>query len=192
MDGNSTLLRPAPVPSPTARRLVAVFNGLFATSHGTVVLAAAGDPEYLPRVDPEGYDEIRFAHGFAASILHEVAHWCVAGPARRRQPDFGYWYLPDGRSMPQQAAFEQVEVRPQALEWVFTVAAGRTFAFSTDNLAGGGAASPADFMAAVAAEARRLVTVGLPARAARFAAAIAREFGTGDRYLDPVVYQVEA
>ncbi|GAM69307.1 transporting ATPase [Vibrio sp. JCM 19236] len=26
--------------------------------------------------------------------MHEIAHWCVAGPKRRLLEDFGYWYEP--------------------------------------------------------------------------------------------------
>ena len=49
-------------------------------------------------------------------------------------PDFGYWYAPDGRSAAQQQAFERVEIKPQALECLFTLACGRTFQVSQDNL----------------------------------------------------------
>ncbi len=34
-------------------------------------------------------------------------------------PDLGYWYAPDGRIEEQQALFEQVEIKPQAIEWLF-------------------------------------------------------------------------
>ena len=66
--------------------------------------------------------------------LLELSHWCVAGEARRRLPDFGYWYAPDGRSAAQQQSFERVEIKPQALECLFTLACGRPFQVSQDNL----------------------------------------------------------
>ena len=78
--------------------------------------------------------KIEFAHGFFASALHELSHWCVAGEARRRLPDFGYWYAPDGRTAAQQQAFERVEIKPQALECLFTLACERSFEVSQDNL----------------------------------------------------------
>lgn len=68
--------------------------------------------------------------------MHEIAHWCVAGEARRQQDDFGYWYHPEGRSVQQQAAFLQVEVLPQSLELLFCAAAAIPFRVSLDNLSG--------------------------------------------------------
>ena len=56
------------------------------------------------------------------------------GEARRQQVDYGYWYAPDGRSTEQQALFEQVEVKPQALEWLLSTACGYRFRVSADNL----------------------------------------------------------
>ena len=50
--------------------------------------------------------------------------------------DLGYWYAPDGRTREQQALFEQVEVKPQAIEWLFATAFGRKFRVSLDNLTG--------------------------------------------------------
>ena len=58
----------------------------------------------------------------------------MAGEARRRLPDFGYWYAPDGRTAAQQQAFERVEINPQALECLFTLACERHFQVSQDNL----------------------------------------------------------
>lgn len=65
-----------------------------------------------------------------------ISHWCVAGKARREQVDFGYWYCPDGRDAMTQSQFEDVEVKPQAFEWLFCVAAGFPFNVSCDNLDG--------------------------------------------------------
>ena len=51
----------------------------------------------------------------------------IAGPEQRLLDDFGYWYVPDRRTLEQQKQFEQVEVKPQAIEWVLSNAAGYLF-----------------------------------------------------------------
>ena len=112
--------------------LIEVFNGTFWT-YNTRLKRGLGEPEYFPATQTQpAY--IEFAHGFFASALHEVSHWCIAGAQRRTQSDFGYWYAPDGRSQAQQAAFERVEIKPQAIECLLTLACGRSFAVSQDNL----------------------------------------------------------
>ena len=112
--------------------LIYLFNTVFAEQQ--VILARGdGEPEYFPAQDQQPA-RIEFAHGFFASALHEVSHWCVAGKERRGLSDFGYWYAPDGRTAAQQQAFERVEIKPQALECLFTLACGRRFQVSQDNL----------------------------------------------------------
>lgn len=112
--------------------LIQLFNTLF--SDQKVILArSTGEPEYFPACNDQPA-RIEFAHGFFASALHEISHWCVAGKTRRTLSDFGYWYAPDGRSATQQQAFERVEIKPQALECLFTLACGRPFQVSQDNL----------------------------------------------------------
>lgn len=112
--------------------LIQLFNVLFAEQK--VVLArSAREPEYFPARDNQPA-RIEFANGFFASALHELSHWCVAGKRRRTLSDFGYWYAPDGRSAAQQLAFEHVEIKPQALECLFTLACGGYFQVSQDNL----------------------------------------------------------
>ena len=93
--------------------------------------------------------------------------------------DYGYWYEPDGRSAEQQAEFERVEVKPQALEWIFAQCCGAPFRISADNLSGDGAGASDAFKAAVVEAARGYVANGLPARAAQFAQALGR-FYRGD------------
>ena len=80
--------------------------------------------------------DIKLAHGFYARALHEIAHWLVAGERRRELEDYGYWYCPDGRSTEQQHEFENVEIKPQAIEWALSAAAGFDFNVSVDNLNG--------------------------------------------------------
>ncbi|MGP4847550.1 elongation factor P hydroxylase, partial [Marinobacter sp. 1Y8] len=102
--------------------LIQLFNTLFANQQ-IILVRSDGEPEYFPAKNNEPA-RIEFAHGFFASALHEISHWCVAGDARRQLSDFGYWYAPDGRSAAQQQAFERVEIKPQALECLFTLACG--------------------------------------------------------------------
>jgi elongation factor P hydroxylase len=82
--------------------LIHLFNQTFAESENTHLVKGQSEPIYLPANDQVNYHRIIFAHGFFASALHEIAHWCVAGQARRLLEDYGYWYCPDGRNMQQQ------------------------------------------------------------------------------------------
>jgi elongation factor P hydroxylase len=116
--------------------LILHFNHWF--SHLNVTLVKGDfEPEYFP-ADENSPARIQFAHGFFNSALHEISHWTIAGEKRRLLPDLGYWYAPDGRSKEQQALFEQVEIKPQAIEWMFAQAFGRKFRVSLDNLTGDG------------------------------------------------------
>ena len=156
-----------------------------------MLVRGEGEPVYRPWTAERPTAEVVFAHGFPSSALHEVAHWCIAGRERRKLQDFGYWYHPDGRSMDQQRLFESVEVKPQALEWIFSVAAGLDFHFSADNLAEGGAEStPAweAFQDAVARQARTYVVQGLPPRARLFASRLSEAFATGGSWMNPASY----
>lgn len=116
--------------------LIAIFETTFYHSHNTRLIKGEHEPIYLPAGQGAPYHQIVFAHGFYASALHEIAHWLVAGPKRRLLEDYGYWYCPDGRNKDQQAEFEAVEVKPQAIEWALSVAAGFDFNVSVDNLNG--------------------------------------------------------
>ena len=116
--------------------LILHFNHWF--SHLNVSLVKGDfEPEYFPATT-ESPARIQFAHGFFNSALHEISHWTIAGEQRRLLPDLGYWYAPDGRSAEQQTLFEQVEIKPQAIEWMFATAFGRKFRVSLDNLTGEG------------------------------------------------------
>lgn len=116
--------------------LILHFNYWF--SHLNVnLIRGEHEPEYFPATH-EQPARIQFAHGFFNSALHEISHWTIAGEQRRLLPDLGYWYAPDGRTAEQQALFEQVEIKPQAIEWMFAQAFGRKFRVSLDNLTGEG------------------------------------------------------
>ena len=122
--------------------LIRIFNDCFAESFNTRLVRGGDEPIYLPAgfsdlgIAAESFHQVVFAHGYYASALHEIAHWCLAGDERRKQVDFGYWYCPDGRTAEQQAAFQQVEIKPQAIEWALCKAAGFPFNVSCDNLTG--------------------------------------------------------
>lgn len=116
--------------------LIQLFNQLFTHSSynsPTCLVRGSGEPEYFASQNGEPA-RIEFAHGFFASSLHEISHWCIAGKKRRQLDDFGYWYCPDGRDEHTQKRFEQVEIKPQAVECLLSLALGRYFYVSQDNL----------------------------------------------------------
>lgn len=116
--------------------LIRLFNHIFShqsRATPTHLAHSAGEPEYFAPKNGKPAC-IAFAHGFFASALHEISHWCVAGKQRRQLDDFGYWYCPDGRDQATQKLFEQVEIKPQAIECLLSLALGRYFYVSQDNL----------------------------------------------------------
>jgi elongation factor P hydroxylase len=152
--------------------LIRIFNACFAETHQTRLIRGEEEPIYLPMNQTTPYHAIVFAHGFFSSALHECAHWLIAGKKRRQLEDYGYWYVPDGRNIAQQAAFQRVEVKPQALEWILSDAAGYPFQFSIDNLNG----EPGDteiFKENVRIQVGRYREQGLWPRAVKFHAALA-------------------
>lgn len=159
---------------PQVEVLIRLFNSEFSDFNTRLVLGE-DEPIYLPANDQTPYHQIVFAHGYFSSALHEIAHWCIAGAKRRLQEDYGYWYCPDGRDEFQQAEFEKVEVKPQAIEWAFTAAAGRKFQVSTDNLNGVEPDREA-FTGAVKAQLLTYLKGNFPPRAWRFINVLKGEF----------------
>lgn len=156
--------------------LIKIFNDCFATQYNTRLVKGGDEPLYLPADENRPYHAIFFAHGFFSSALHECSHWLIAGAERRKQVDFGYWYAPDGRTAEQQALFQRVEVKPQALECILSEAAGHPFRVSIDNL--DGAESDTDlFKAAVYQQVKTYNEQGLPKRAECFRSALSRFYG---------------
>lgn len=161
-----------------------VFNETFATTEHTRLCGGAPEPLYEPPGDGIGGSvhtaapaRIYYREDFAASALHEVAHWCIAGAARRRLVDYGYWYAPDGRDAARQREFMRVEARPQALEWCFSRACGRPFRLSFDNVdAPPSMGEQRLFARCVLGSARAFVRAGMPPRAQRFFDALCEEF----------------
>ena len=151
--------------------LIRLFDQAFSESENTRLIRGYGEPVYLPASSHCHYHQVVFANGYFASALHECAHWCVAGPERRMLEDFGYWYKPDGRTHDEQALFEQVEVVPQAFEWILSVAANFSFRFSADNLSGE-TRDNSGFITKVHEEVQRRLAVGLPKRLGVFVAVL--------------------
>ena len=157
--------------------LIMLFDDLFREPFRTTLVKGGDEPEYVPAGHQECFAQIIFAHDYYASALHEISHWCIAGEERRTLRDYGYWYCPDGRSRSRQQAFEAVEVKPQALEWLFSAAAGSRFHISLDNLSGDGAVAETAFRYNVRSQAERYLTHGMPARAETFFRALETFYG---------------
>ena len=158
--------------------LIALFEATFYPKYQTRLVKGGDEPVYLPQSEQCPFNQIVFAHGYFASALHEISHWCLAGAARRKQEDFGYWYLPDGRNEQQQAAFEQVEIKPQAIEWALCVASGKDFDVSTDNLLGSGETDRFAFKAKVYQQVLSYLESGFPKDAQSFMASLAQHYQT--------------
>ena len=151
--------------------LIVLFNECFSSDFNTRLVKGGEEPIYLPADEERSYHALFFAHGFFSSALHECSHWLIAGEQRRQLVDFGYWYEPDGRNAEQQALFQKVEVKPQALEWILSLAARHQFRISIDNLNG----SESDTMAFKRSVHEQVLTYcrqGLPQRAQRLRTAL--------------------
>jgi elongation factor P hydroxylase len=151
--------------------------------HPVRLIGGFDEPLYLPATDSRAA-EIRFRGDYPSSALHEVAHWCLAGARRRALQDYGYWYEAH-RGVEAQHAFENVEARPQALEWVFSQAVGCPFRVSADNLSIG---IGEHFREMIRTEAC-LFTTKMPPDGLRFAKALAKltghqDFLSTDHYLE--------
>jgi elongation factor P hydroxylase len=112
---------------------ILLVNQQYLCHYDTVLIGGFSEPLYLPAQAGQPA-VIQFTHDYFRSALHELAHWCEAGVARRKLVDYGYWYAPDGRNQAQQQAFFQHEIVPQAFEWALSMAAGVKFEVSVDNL----------------------------------------------------------
>ena len=150
----------------SATQLVEAFSACFLSSFNTRLIGGADEPLYLP-AESDGSARIYFRFDYPSSALHEVSHWCIAGNERRLLEDYGYWYESDSRDLQTQKEFEQVEVKPQAVECILHWAAGLPFRVSVDNL------SMPDYDAeqfeqAVMSQVVNYIASGLPKRAEIF------------------------
>lgn len=173
--------------SPSVDELCQVFDKQFYQQFNTRVVKGNDEPIYLPAdmtdigIAAKPYAQIVFAHGYFTSALHEIAHWCLAGEARRKQIDYGYWYCPDGRTQAQQQAFEKVEIKPQAIEWALSLAAGIKFNVSCDNLSGdefGNLPNAAKFKQAIYHQVASYLENGFPQRARQFMDCLSKHYKT--------------
>jgi len=156
---------------PTDLDIANCFNAIFARIEYVVLVGGADAPFYLPATPPHR-SIIRYRENFAASALHEVAHWCGAGRARRLQRDFGYWYLPPPRDAEATRAFLDAEVPAQALESIFSAAVGLPFCVSLDDPALELSGCREQFAERVNTRVRQWRIDGLPGRAAYFESAL--------------------
>lgn len=157
--------------------LIAIFHDCFFEKYNTRLVKGDTEPLYVPANESQPHHMLYFAHGFYASALHECSHWLIAGENRRKLEDFGYWYVPDGRSASEQILFQSVEVKPQALEWILSRAAQFKFNVSIDNLYGTEAETIA-FKKAVHNQVKEYCEKGLPARANAMRNALCRFYNS--------------
>jgi hypothetical protein len=158
--------------APPAVEIAHVFNATFAGA-GVHMHGDGSEPLYLPAA---GQDPARivYTRDYASSALHEAAHWCLAGRARRRLPDFGFGYVPASRrDAAAQRAFELAEVRTQAIEWFLSVAARVRFHASIDQPG----RDRGQMRELILGEVERRLREGLPPRARRLQQALAARFG---------------
>jgi elongation factor P hydroxylase len=117
----------------TDDQIAGCFNRRLGRRHGVRLIGGAAEPLYEPGSEG-GTAIIRYTRDYAASALHELAHWCIAGARRRQLPDYGYWYRPPPRTNAEQSAFYRAEMPVQALEARLAAAAGLPFRVSVDDL----------------------------------------------------------
>ena len=169
--------------------IIELFEFHFFATYNTRLQAGASEPIYLPAGGDCAWHRLFFREDYISSALHETAHWCIAGAERLKQQDFGYWYHPDGRSDEQQRIFEAAEVKPQALEWMFSIACGQQFRLSQDNLKADSSMDK-NFAQAVVRQALVWCEEGaLPSRAQQFLSRLAESCNVA-KATDPAHYQL--
>ncbi len=164
----------------TVDDLIALFNELFVCEFKTILVSGGDEPVYLPATQENPLAQVIFTADYFASALHEIAHWCLAGPQRRGLTDYGYWYISD-RSKEQQQEFERAEVKPQALEQLFSEACAYPFQPSFDNLREPEYASEW-FERSRAMQVKRFRSGGLPDRAELFYQALKAHYRCAQGY----------
>ena len=152
--------------------LVQAFNVSFLPRWDTRLVGGFPEPLYQPSEDGRPA-EIQFTRDYLSSALHEISHWCIAGPERRAQVDYGYWYRPDGRNPREQEEFFRMEAKPQSLEMAFSEKCGIDFRVSCDNL-NGGMIHAEEFEKRVRLQLEAYRREGFPARAREFMALLDR------------------
>ena len=166
--------------------IIKSFEKSFKLSHQTILVGGASEPLYEPQVlhADIGLSIVYFKEDFVSSALHEISHWCIAGRSRREKIDYGYWYNSE-RDSGAQSRFEEVEVLPQAIEWILSVASGIPFSVSADNLSLIGYDNN-PFRLAVQQKVLDLLGNGLPPRVSQIALALSN---SSLKHLDVSNYQ---
>ncbi|MGR5142818.1 elongation factor P hydroxylase [Photobacterium sp. DNB23_23_1] len=167
--------------------IIAIFNRCFLESYNTELILGVDEPVYQPADEDSAHHRVIFARGYFASALHEIAHWCIAGPKRRLLEDYGYWYEPDGRTAQAQAEFEIVEIKPQALEWILAASCGFRFQVSCDNLNGSCEPDRIGFTNKVREQVLQYLEHGIPDRAKQLSESLRAHYGIVP--LDPVMFE---
>ncbi len=172
-------------PIDTAAEITSLFNAVFFEAFNTCCKEGQKNLfiNLLPVVVGEGVGAtvvaamnstsaiIYFRNDYLASALHEISHWTIAGEQRRQLEDYGYWYEADERTHDVQTKFEEVEVKPQAVELLLHITAGLPFQISVDNLSLPDYDSE-PFSKVVMQQARLYCDVGIPVRAKIFMEAL--------------------
>jgi len=109
------------------------FNETFQRTYATQLCGGADEPLYLPPTHLK-LGLIQYNRNFAASALHEIAHWLIAGRRRRQLVDYGYAYQSEPRTNADQKRFYLYEARNQGLEKMLSQQCGNPFQVSVDNL----------------------------------------------------------
>ena len=150
----------------TDRQIAGCFNRWMGRAYRVRLLGGAEEPVYLPPAPPahERPAIIRYTRDYPASALHELAHWCIAGPERRARLDYGYWYQPPPRDAAARAAFVRAEIRVQALESRLAAICGLPFRVSLDDMSSPVALADT-FSRQVSGAAAAMVESRLPPRA---------------------------
>ncbi len=156
----------------TDREIAGCFNSTLGEVYRVRLIGGGTEPLYQPPAAAaadsvstvEAWAIIRYTRDYPLSVLHELAHWCLAGRRRRSQLDYGYWYTPPPRAAEQQLAFLAVEERVQAVELLLAEECGLRFRVSVDDV-GGCQVLERDFAQRVAARSEQLRSGSLPARA---------------------------
>lgn len=147
------------------QQIKTVFEQIFGQTYHIQLLGGAEEPLYLPAAPPDQpCNHLIYTRDYAASALHEIAHWCLASEEQLQQKDWGHWYVPDGRNAEQQRTFQRAEAKVQAVEWMLSIAGGLPFRESSDNLSG----EPVDdewFKDQIHQQALRFCEQGFPERA---------------------------
>ncbi|MCQ1060013.1 elongation factor P hydroxylase [Photobacterium sp. ZSDE20] len=167
--------------------IIAIFNRCFLESYNTELILGGDEPVYQPADEDNAHHRVIFARGYFASALHEIAHWCIAGPKRRLLEDYGYWYEPDGRTAQAQAEFEIVEIKPQALEWILAASCGFRFQVSCDNLNGSCEPDRIGFTNKVREQVLQYLEHGIPDRAKQLSESLRAHYGIVP--LAPVMFE---